>query len=502
MNASATANATDQSASEPRLHRALYVIKYLRAMVLNLVLVLAAVALFEMAGVKGLYPLADDTINALQAQAEQLRRQGDVLGSNFVVVTAVSTAVLILAFFVWMYLSITNVWRIALRFQAVFLWFSVLVMPLWAWPQVEFSLANLDPVFSGLVLAYFAFVIALVTDMAIALWGVSRSPEPSSFVATLDPRLSRSWWTYLNKLLDLPRTPFRNWRIVAAYLLSLAAAILLISALMYLLTFGVVQNKLAQLVSSCTAQAMAECSAQSSAWARQIIVGLAVALVGLQVAGSMQAAAKRLGGLSVSDVLRRADDRFILYLRPFDTDDVVLPKPKLPILSQFLSFRPFPVRIEEEFFDVADGYLPLIAVGRPGESGSMGGLAHRAYYEESEWQRNVLDRIQRADRIVMVLEDTKGVNWEISKVLAEGAATKTLFLFDPGSKDPHLWRTLADKMLPQFAAAGLLPSGFTSQERPIAFHFRNGDAVEIVNRNWTATSYRTAFSSFLAERAG
>jgi hypothetical protein len=80
----------------------------------------------------------------------------------------------------------------------------------------------------------------------------------------------------------------------------------------------------------------------------------------------MQTVAKRLGGLSVSDVIKRPGDRFVLYLRPFDTDEVIPPKPPLPLFSKLVSFRPFPVRIEEKLFDVADGYRPLIAVGKPG----------------------------------------------------------------------------------------------------------------------------------------
>jgi hypothetical protein len=79
--------------------------------------------------------------------------------------------------------------------------------------------------------------------------------------------------------------------------------------------------------------------------------------------GLAASTAKRLGGLSISDVLKRPDDPFLLYLR-VDTDDVVLPTPRLSAAQPFLSFRPFPVRVEEELFDVADGYRPLIAVGK------------------------------------------------------------------------------------------------------------------------------------------
>jgi hypothetical protein len=203
----------------------------------------------------------------------------------------------------------------------------------------------------------------------------------------------------------------------------------------------------------------------------------------------MQSAAKRLGGLSVSEVLKSSGERFILYLRPFDADNVILPRPRLPLLSKLLSFHPFPVLVEEELFDVADGYRPLIAVGKPsGTHSQVGGLAYRDYLHDSNWQSYILDKIRCADSIVILLKDSAGVRWELSRVLQEGAMAKTLFLFPPEAKEPERWQTLA---------RGVLPFRVEFRSRPLGFYFDNDNLVEIVNSNWTATSYRTAFSSFL-----
>jgi hypothetical protein len=270
---------------------------------------------------------------------------------------------------------------------------------------------------------------------------------------------------------------------------------LLIASIMHLTSIGAVSTKLGQLFVESGPTNIANRAAQSSVWAQQILLSLGLAFIGMRAAALMQTVAKRLGGLSVSDVIKRPGDRFVLYLRPFDTDDVILPKPRLPFFSKLLSFRPFPVRIEEELFDVADGYRPLIAVGKPGGLHSKsGGLAHRAYLDDSEWQNYVLDKLRCADRIVILLKDTEGVRWELARVLSEGAALKTLFLFDPVAKDPEVWRTLAKKIIPPFEVAGLMAHGFEFQGRPIGFFFHSGRLVEIEIANWTATSYRTAFS--------
>jgi hypothetical protein len=44
----------------------------------------------------------------------------------------------------------------------------------------------------------------------------------------------------------------------------------------------------------------------------------------------------------------------------------------------------------------------------------------------------------------------------------------------------------------------LTPAGFGFQSRPIGFFLQGGTLVRIVNHNRSATSYRTAFSTFLA----
>jgi len=180
-----------------------------------------------------------------------------------------------------------------------------------------------------------------------------------------------------------------------------------------------------------------------------------------------------------------------------------LPRPRLPLISSLFSFRPFPVRIEEELFDVADGYKPLIAVGKPGGSKAvLGGLAYRAYLDDSEWQKYVADKIRRANRIVILIKNTDGVRWEFTRVIAEGAIFKTLFLFDPAVGDPAEWKTLADMVVSLLQSAGVALQGFEFQFQPIGFFFHRGALVEIANTNRTATSYRTAFSHFLAESLG
>ena len=494
----------DQSPSEIQLHRVLYVIKFLRAMVLHLVLAVLAALLYFVGGIDGLYPIANNLIHALRAQSIQNQLEGGPIGSlGFVLVLSV-LIVILLAALIWIYVSITNVRRSALKLQAVL----ILIVSLWnvtaTLPNLQFAFANLNFWFAMLATASIAGALLIFpVSVVIALWGVAHSPERSSLLATLDPRLAPNFWVYVNKLLDLPRTPLRTMGTGAAYLLALAGTLLLIASMMHLITVGGTSNKLAVLAIACGRELMPRCMAMSTAWARDISFSLLLALAGVKVAALLQSFAKRLGGLSVSDVVKNTDDQFLLYLRPFDTDDVILPRPRLPLISSLFSFHPFPVRIEEELFDVADGYQPLIAVGKPGgPKAILGGLAYRAYLDDSEWQKYVADKIRRAKRIVILIKNTDGVRWELTRVIGEGGISKTLFLIDPAVRDAADWETLARTVVALLEGAGVAPQGFEFQSQPIGFFFQRGALVEIVNTNRTATSYRTAFSYFLAESLG
>jgi hypothetical protein len=106
----------NQTESEKRLHRILYFVKYLRAMILNFILTVPAIALYMTFGITGLYPGAEDTVNALRAQMDRPEQYGGQL--NPIVITG--TVLFLIAFFVWLYLSITRVKRKSVKVLAIF----------------------------------------------------------------------------------------------------------------------------------------------------------------------------------------------------------------------------------------------------------------------------------------------------------------------------------------------------------------------------------------------
>src|SRR4051812_45042468 len=71
----------DQTASELQLHHVLYLLKFLRALLLHVLLAISAAVLFFFTGINRAYPLANDLINALRAQNITYQAQDNALPS-------------------------------------------------------------------------------------------------------------------------------------------------------------------------------------------------------------------------------------------------------------------------------------------------------------------------------------------------------------------------------------------------------------------------------------
>jgi len=490
-------NTTD---SERRMHRILYFVKYLRMMLLHNILNVVAVALYLGFGIRGLYPMAEANLEGMKAAHAEMARLGM---SGFFLINLVFTSALMILFFIWTYLSAVKVWKKSLKLQAGFLLLCMLLYPFGVWAQLRLTFESLSPAFSLMVVCHHLLMLWMTADMVAALWQASKAAEKHSFTALLDARLTRGTLAWLNKILDLPRTTFLSLHSFAAYLLALLGTILVLRGIMSVAMMGSIGVKSLGLLSFSSPVSDAELVAQSNKIALECLLEVILGVALFAAGNYLQAFSRRVGAQNVDRALKASEGRFVLYLRPFSVDDVVLPKPRLPFFSRLLSFRPFPVKIEEELYDVADGYLPLIAVGKPGtQSQRTGTQAHRHFLSDDEWQDYVRQKIDDAHSVVIILQKTRGVIWEIENVLDQNKVHKTLFMLDPSASDPARWHEIMDKITPLFIKAGMLPADFAFEGNPMAFCITQDGVVQIENDHWSTTSYRTAFSQFLAANAG
>jgi hypothetical protein len=481
------------------MHRVLYVLRWQRSLILGTAWLALAALLYLLFDIS-LYPLTPDVINEFESLKAQIIVASQSLLDPLVFMVLLVIPISLFSFS--MYFSITRVWRLFLKIQSIFSALSAFfgIFTFIYFEQIAFKYSSW--LFISLLTLYYAFVFWWTIDMTVGLWAVSKTPETSSFRATLDLRIITGAWRLANKLLDLPRTPLRTWRTCSAYLLSLTGALGVVMSLSYIRGGGGISAKIMLFADKCGASNAGECLNQSESVAVETLLWLVVSMIGIKLSLTVQSAARKLGAITAHDVLKHPEDKYILYLRSFEADDTRLPRPRLPLLSRLMSPWPIPSRVEEELFDVADGYLPLIAIGRPGKiHETAGGLAYREYLSDDVWRSYIDDKIRHAQLIVMLLNTTEGVLWELNNVLSQRVGAKALFFFDPKARNFETWQSIKDSVVPIFIRAGLLPTGFNFESQALAFYFHGTTVVEIENVNWSVSSYRTAFSQYLGDKA-
>lgn len=146
------------------------------------------------------------------------------------------------------------------------------------------------------------------------------------------------------------------------------------------------------------------------------------------ISGVLRNFARRFARVSAANLIKTDQRPPILFLRSFKDDQVLLARPKRAFIRGLL---PEPLRpmldhvLLEEFTSLG----PLIAIGVPGAVAPFG--ASRTYVNEDEWKSVVAELARVAKAVVIVLDDTEGVNWEISHIVQVGHLAKTLCFLPP-----------------------------------------------------------------------
>jgi hypothetical protein len=184
-------------------------------------------------------------------------------------------------------------------------------------------------------------------------------------------------------------------------------------------------------------EATIACWAQFNSWSRTAIdIGapLVIAAICLVLANRLryfgrQHFVNRLAELKVSPV------GSTLFLRAFRDDQVRIRRASRNLFSSVFDLGRMPATLDELMLERLDGRGDLIAIGNPqdrkGTARRSPWGAQRLYVDDAHWQETVTMLARDADRIVLCVDASAGVRWEIAHVLRNGHATKTLFFVNP-----------------------------------------------------------------------
>jgi hypothetical protein len=104
------------------------------------------------------------------------------------------------------------------------------------------------------------------------------------------------------------------------------------------------------------------------------------------------------------------------------------------LFSSVFDLGRLPTTLDELMLERLDGRGDLIAIGNPqdrkGAARRSPWGAQRLYVDDAHWQETVTMLARDADRIVLCIDATDGMRWEIAHML-QGHANKTLFFLNP-----------------------------------------------------------------------
>lgn len=155
----------------------------------------------------------------------------------------------------------------------------------------------------------------------------------------------------------------------------------------------------------------------------------------------------QLGRLRFSlEELQKVDRRLpVLFLRAFGDDQVTLREPRLPHLARALDFGRRRTNLDELLLAEGTPYGPLVALGNPSDRFPPYGAA-RQYFDNKTWQQAVQSLAQESSVIVLCVDATDGIWWEVEHIAATRQFAKTLFLIHPAHREPSANRALLTRL--------------------------------------------------------
>ena len=133
---------------------------------------------------------------------------------------------------------------------------------------------------------------------------------------------------------------------------------------------------------------------------------------------------------SVAELIRTDQRSPILFLRAFRDDQVLLSAPNYSMLGKLFAMGMKPLTLDHIILEEGTVIGPVIALGNPRDKVPPYGVA-RGYYDGASWQRAVADLAESAAHIVICIDETDSIWWEVDYIVRQKFTAKTLFLFHP-----------------------------------------------------------------------
>jgi hypothetical protein len=308
------------------------------------------------------------------------------------------------------------------------------------------------------VVWYLGWLAAVLCGFGRAAWQVSRLSQSECLIMRGEAPGAAAG--YLLLLLGIPAIcaslgPLQRRVSVLLFLLTTAAFCLFAAGLWgSLFTYLPGAELLSRDVIGCYAitPRPPACGGILAIWLVGSVFALPAALaLNLAVLAGLRFAARRFTRLSLERLISSDTRPVILFLRSFRDDQVRLQKPLRRLFRRMVSVGEPRPTLDHVLLEEGTPYGPVVAIGRPGSAPPFG--AARTYVSDEEWRETVSGLCSHAGAVVLTLDETEGVRWELSHLFGQNYERKTLFLLPP-------------RLAPVDEATRMLPAALTHWREP------------------------------------
>ena len=221
-------------------------------------------------------------------------------------------------------------------------------------------------------------------------------------------------------------------------------------------------------------------------------LALLVPLVGL----AARRAGRRLMISSIRESTEHDKRAPLLFLRSFRDEHVKLSAPRILLLGRLVNLFQRKGTLDIVLLEEATAYGPVVAVGEPGEPVPPYGAA-RGYFADGDWQKAIAQLADASRCIVICLDQTEGLIWELDHILNSGHGGKTLFIMNPGARDLEKNKALLAEIFARIRNT-TLQRLLTTDEPVLGFFFDEGQYAKVgVSRDFSEASYLLMVRWFL-----
>jgi hypothetical protein len=122
--------------------------------------------------------------------------------------------------------------------------------------------------------------------------------------------------------------------------------------------------------------------------------------------------------------------RPVLFLRSFRDDAGTLPPPKSSFAYKLFNYGERNKSLDQLLLEEGTSLGPVVALGNPADAVPPYGAA-RVYFRDNDWQKMIAYLMEQAIAIVICVDNSESLWWEIKYVSQHHYLGKTLFLLHP-----------------------------------------------------------------------